>query len=328
MPTSTARADGVRPWRELLGEHFVDLDVRPDPDGPLPGEVRSRTVGSLQLSRVRSIDQQALRTPGLARSDRRHYVQVGLLEQGSARVRQDGRECLLGAGDYTVYETDRPFSWELRTAGSPVWSLLVLTWCRPGAVGPGDGLSARRMDGSSGLTGVLGRMMRDLVGSADVVGPDPDDRLAGELLELVTTAAGTAPGPLSQAARTDRALLAAVRTHVEEHLADPDLDPRAIAAAHFISVRQLHRLFAGEQETVARFVTRRRLERARAELARRGTRELPLAAVAHRCGFADPSVFGRAFRAAYGMTPSRYRTLAAGDLLPAPSTGSRRACEA
>ena len=198
---------------------------------------------------------------------------------------------------------------DLRAVGQP---LLVLTWCRPGAVSPGDGLSARRMDGSSGLTGVLSRMMRDLVGSHDVVGDDPGDRRAGELLELVTTAAGAAPGPPARAARTDRTLLAAVRAYVEEHLADPDLDPRAIAAAHFISVRQLHRLFAGEQETVARYVRRRRLERARAELACSGACELPLAAVAHGCGFTDPSVFGRAFRAAYGVTPSRYRALAAG----------------
>ncbi|MGY1681438.1 helix-turn-helix domain-containing protein [Geodermatophilus sp. SYSU D01176] len=313
MPTpTTARSAGVRSWQALLGEHFVDLDVLPAVDGPLPGEVRSRAVGSLQLSRVRSIDQRALRTPGLARSDRRHYVQVGLLEQGRARVQQDGRECWLEPGDYTVYETDRAFSWELRTGDAPTWSLLVLTWCRPGPVPPGEGLSALRMDGSSGLTGVLGRMIRDLVDSSDVVGADPGDRLADELLQLVATAAGAVPLPPAPAARTDRALLAAVRAHVEEHLADPTLDPRSIAAAHFISVRQLHRLFAGEQETVARYVRRRRLERARAELARSGARELPLAVVAHRCGFADPSVFGRAFRAAYGVTPSRYRALSAG----------------
>ena len=153
------------------------------------------------------------------------------------------------------------------------------------------------------------------------------DRLAGELLELVTTAAGAAPAAPART-RSDRVRLAAVRAHVEGHLTDPDLDPRAIAAAHFVCVRQLHRLFAGEQETVARYVTRRRLERARPELARSGACGLPLAAVAHRCGSTDPSVFGRAFRAAYGMTPSRYRAPTVGGLLPAPSRGSRRACEA
>ncbi|MGY1636386.1 helix-turn-helix domain-containing protein [Geodermatophilus sp. SYSU D00742] len=313
MPTpTTARSAGLRSWRDLLGEHFVDLDVSPATDGALAGEVRSRAVGSLQLSRVRSVDQLARRTAGLARADRRHFVQVGLLEQGAARLQQDGRDCRLDPGDYAVYVTDRPFAWELRAGpGAPAWSLLVLTWCRPDPAAPAHGLTARRMDGRHGLTGVLGRMLADLVRSDDAVDADPGDRLAGELLELVTTAAGGDRSP-GGAARADRDLLAAVRAHVEEHLADPGLDPRSIAAAHFVSVRQLHRLFAGEEDTVARYVRRRRLERAREELARSGARELSLTALAHRCGFADPSVFGRAFRAAYGVTPSRYRVLARG----------------
>lgn len=314
MPApTTARATEVRAWRDLLAEHFVDLDVSPAVDGPLAGEVRSRAVGSLQMSRVRSVDQAALRTAGLARSDGRRYVQVGLVEQGAARVQQDGRECWLRPGDYAVYETDRPFAWDLRAAGGPAWSLLVLTWCRPAGAVPVDRSTARRLDGACGFSGVVGRMLTDLVRTPDVVVADPGDRLAGELLELVATAAGAAPPEPAGTTGADRALLAAVRAHVEEHLADPGLDPRSIAAAHFVSVRQLHRSFAGEQETVARYVRRRRLERARQELARGGAHELPVAAVAHRCGFADPTVFGRAFRAAYGVTPSRYRALTSGD---------------
>jgi AraC-like DNA-binding protein len=312
MPTSTrARCAGVQRWRDLLGEHFVDLDVAPAGDGPVAGEVTSRAVGSLQLSRVGSVGQQAVRTAGLARADGRRYVQVGLVERGGARVRQDGRECWLQPGDYVLYETDRPFSWELSAGTAPAWSLLVVTWCRPGA--SAGGLTARRMDGSCGLTGVVGRMMTDLVHSPDVTGADPGDRLAAELLELVTTAAGVAPAPVSGTRRGEEALFSAVRVYVEEHLADSALGPRDIAAAHHVSVRQLHRLFAGRSETVARYVRRRRLERAREELGRAGARDLPLSAVAHRCGFTEPSVFGRAFRAAYGLTPSAYRSRAAGD---------------
>ncbi|SNS06608.1 transcriptional regulator, AraC family [Geodermatophilus pulveris] len=309
MPTSTsARCTGVRPWRDLLGEHFVGLDVTPAGDRPVAGEVTSRAVGSLQLSRVGSVDQRAVRTAGLARADGRRYVQVGLLERGAARVQQDGRECWLRPGDYALYETDRPFTWELSAGTAPAWSLLVLTWCRPEA--SAGGLTARRLDGSAGLTRVLGRMITDLVGSPDVVDAGPADRLAGDLLGLVTTAAGAAPPPPAGTPRGEDALLRAVRAHVEEHLGDPALGPRDIAAAHFVSVRQLHRLFAGRQDTVAGYVRRRRLERARDELAR--APDVPLSAVAHRCGFTDPSVFGRAFRAAYGTTPSRYRARVAG----------------
>ncbi|SNR94762.1 transcriptional regulator, AraC family [Geodermatophilus saharensis] len=311
MPTSTTtRCSGVRPWRDLLGEHFVDLDVAPATDRPVAGEVSSRALGSLQLSRVGSVDQRAVRTAGLARADGRRYVQVGLLERGAARVQQDGRECWLQPGDYALYETDRPFTWELSAGTAPAWSLLVVTWCRPEA--SAGALTARRLDGSAGLTGVLGRMMTDLVHSPDVTAADPGDRLAAELLDLVTTAAGAAPPRPAGTPRGEDALVCAVRAYVEEHLADPGLGPREIAAAHFVSVRQLHRLFAGRQETVAGHVRRRRLERAREELGRADARALPVSAVARRCGFPDPSVFGRAFRAAYGLTPSRYRALAAG----------------
>jgi AraC-like DNA-binding protein len=308
MPTSTTtRAADARSWRDLLGEHFVDLDVAAA--GPLRGDARSRAVGNLQLSRVSSVDQQVHRTPGLTRSDGRRFVQIGLLERGSGRVLQDGRECWLEPGDYALYETCRPFSWELRApAGAPAWSLLVLTWSGVELAGSTE-LTARRLDGRHGLTGVLGRMISDLVGS-DVEGDDPGDRLAGELLGLVTVAATPGREAPAEPSTGDRALLGAVRTHVEEHLADPGLGPGSIAAAHFVSVRQLHRLFADQEETVARYVRHRRLERARQELLRAGP-ELSLTALAHRCGFTDLGVFGRAFRAAYGTTPSRFRAQAA-----------------
>ncbi len=47
-------------------------------------------------------------------------------------------------------------------------------------------------------------------------------------------------------------LVAGVRAHIDDRLADPELSPASIAAAHHISVRYLHRLFAQEGTTVAR----------------------------------------------------------------------------
>lgn len=298
-------------WPDLLGEHFVELDVATDVPGPVEGTVASRTAGGLQLSRVRSVDQRVHRTPGLTRSDPRSYLQIGLVERGRGRVQQDGRECWLGVGDYVLYETARPFSWELRSAGSDAaWSLLVLTWSRDSLslpVADSQDLTARRLDGRSGLTGVLGRMIRDLVVTQDVAGTGPDARVAAELGRLVTSVAAASSLPAGPPPEPSgrRALARAVRAHVEDRLDDPELTPATIAAAHFISVRQLHRLFADQDETVARYVRRRRLERCREELLR--SPEATLASIAHRHGFPDPGVFGRSFRAAYGISPSQYR---------------------
>jgi AraC-like DNA-binding protein len=308
---STAPARGGPRWRDLLGEHFVELDVHAEDLGHLAGTVESRTVGGLQLSRVRSVDQQVRRTAGLARTDARHYLQIGLVEDGQAHLQQDGRECWLEPGDFVLYETARPFCWELRAARTATdWSLLVFTWSSDLLAlpaGSSQQLTARRLDGRAGITGVLGRMMRDLVASRDVAGAGVE--VARELGRLVTSVAAASweyaqPTP---AGPGQRALLHAVREHIELHLGDPELDPGRIAAAHFISVRQLHRIFADQDETVARYIRRRRLERCREELLLAGSREVSLTAIAHRSGFPDPGVFGRAFRVAYGISPSQYR---------------------
>jgi AraC-like DNA-binding protein len=322
-PTAPPSPVGTRrgvSWPDLLGEHFVELDVATDLPGPVQGTVQSRTVGGLQLSRVRSVDQRVHRTPGLTRSDPRSYLQMGLVETGRGRVQQDGRECWLGAGDFVLYETTRPFSWELLAPPTGAsWTLLVLTWSRsslPLLAAESEDLTARRLDGQSGITGVLGRMVRDLVTSQDVVGPGA--QVAGELGRLVTSVAAASSGPVGHAPDTPgrRALARAVRQHIEHRLGDPGLDPRTIAAAHFISVRQLHRLFAEQDETVARYIRRRRLERCRDELLR--SPGSSLTSIAHRFGFPDPGAFGRSFRAAYGTSPSQYR--ASGGRAPMPGT--------
>ena len=50
---------------------------------------------------------------------------------------------------------------------------------------------------------------------------------------------------------------------VEQHLGDADLTPAAVAAAHHVSLRQLHRLFETQETTVAAWIRHRRLERCR-----------------------------------------------------------------
>ncbi|WP_448639214.1 helix-turn-helix domain-containing protein [Geodermatophilus sp. URMC 63] len=93
---------------------------------------------------------------------------------------------------------------------------------------------------------------------------------------------------------------------VAGHLGDPGLDPAAVARAHHLSTRHLHRLFARQGTTVARHIRRERLERCRRELADpRGT--APVFAIARRWGFPDAAGLSRAFRQAYGTSPSEYR---------------------
>jgi AraC family transcriptional regulator len=92
--------------------------------------------------------------------------------------------------------------------------------------------------------------------------------------------------------------------YVTENL-DKPLNLEAVAAAACFSPYHFHRIFhASIGETLASFVKRVRLERAVYLLSHR--KRASLTAIAHACGFSSSSDFSRAFRAHYGVPPSRF----------------------
>ena len=78
-------------------------------------------------------------------------------------------------------------------------------------------------------------------------------------------------------------------------------DLAALAGVHASHLLRTFRRYHGT--TVANYARRRRIERARAEMA---TSTRPLSAIALDAGFSDQSHFTRVFRAAFGMTPGQY----------------------
>lgn len=102
------------------------------------------------------------------------------------------------------------------------------------------------------------------------------------------------------------ALVKAAMDYIEDRLlADPDLNPRAIAAALNVSVRTLYRAFGqGATSSVMGYVRTRRLERARAELI---STHLTVSELAARWHFADSSHFVKAYKKRFAETPTEGR---------------------
>ena len=107
----------------------------------------------------------------------------------------------------------------------------------------------------------------------------------------------------------DRALGLRVVEYLRAHWADPDISAARIAAEHHISVRHVYNLLAEAQISLGEWVRARRLEACRRELAGQAADRLTIAAVGRRWGFSNATHFGRAFKAAYGMTPREWRAL-------------------
>ena len=105
-------------------------------------------------------------------------------------------------------------------------------------------------------------------------------------------------------------------SHASAHLSE-DLSTAALSARAGVSERHLDRLFVQEVGvTPGRFVRRIRTEAAAHLLT--GT-DLPIAAIATKCGFRSAETLRLAFMATYGVSPSQYRatqTRAAGRSAP------------
>jgi AraC-like DNA-binding protein len=108
--------------------------------------------------------------------------------------------------------------------------------------------------------------------------------------------------------RADETELDRMLDYIDRHLADPDLSPSVIAAAHYVSLRRAHGIFHDAGLTISGEILRRRLERCRADLAVATDAAVPVAAIGARWGFRTATQFGRAFRNCFGEPPASYRS--------------------
>jgi AraC-like DNA-binding protein len=103
-------------------------------------------------------------------------------------------------------------------------------------------------------------------------------------LDLALNALRTAAGYTDQA-NLRRALAGDLKDHALARLSDRGLSPEAVAGVGYISVRQLHRLFARDGLTFGRWVREHRLRRCRDDLADQRLSHLTIAKIAARWGF-------------------------------------------
>jgi AraC family transcriptional regulator len=115
---------------------------------------------------------------------------------------------------------------------------------------------------------------------------------------------GLIRSPIQLARPLDDARLKRVLAYIEEHLAD-DITVADLANVACLSIFHFTRAFAASMGVPPhRYVSRRRLESAKAMIA---TGRASLGEIALDCRFSSQSSFTRAFRRATGMTPAEYR---------------------
>jgi AraC-like DNA-binding protein len=305
-------SDRFSRWRDAVLGLPVPVNVRMRYPGDLRAELETADLGPVNILSIYSRGRYEFeRTPELIhRSDPEGYrLIVGV--QGESGIVADDDEVSLRDRDLLLLDTSRPFrGW--RGAGDEAVQWKVLTV--PRNMVPIPRKTVTRLVGSrvTGRTevGVLVSGFLRQVMQAPERFPEPDRvRLAFTVADLLAVliahgleASHTVP---PESHRT--LLILRINDFIRHHLGDPGLGPQTVAAANLMSVRQLHKLFSTQDQTVAGWIRLRRLEACRQDLADPLLIEVPVHAIAARRGFSSASHFSRAFRAHLGMTPQEYR---------------------
>ncbi|WP_221639907.1 helix-turn-helix domain-containing protein [Actinoallomurus bryophytorum] len=225
-----------------------------------------------------------------------------LMRRGSWRfARSDGRgeDITVPAGSFIVRHDGPPSLFDVESGATAEVMILPASLIQP------------LLGGSQQIVGSAhSAEMRVLMAHAHMVGETACDLTAAgvqsardALIELVK---GAVRREFDDAEpRLAPALARAAMEIADGRLTDPGLSPASLAHQLHVSVRTLHRAFVTAGEPVGAYIRRRRLERARMELAA-PVRRPGIAEVAARWQFADSSHFIRAFKNHYGQTPADF----------------------
>jgi AraC-like DNA-binding protein len=291
-------------WREAISPtHEAAL-----PDGSDPGRfsayARGFNLGSFLAIETRVSEQVLTRTSRTIRADQVDSYVIRLQRRGRWRGEADERLIEVDAGDVMVLDMARP-SLALG-AGIDNINLILPRDVLDALLPPFD------MHGLV-LQGAPAALLRShLLALADNLPHLP----AGHASDVARATCNLVAACLAPARETTARALTPlalarfieVRRHIDRNLSSPVLNPDAICKALGVSRSTLYETcepFGG----VAALIQRRRLDRIRAILTDRRERRT-ISEIAYQHGFISKAHFSRAFRAAFGMSPSEAREAA------------------
>jgi AraC-like DNA-binding protein len=310
-PDDAARESRVERVRKAICETIAPFDLRVTEDRGGRGEVHSADVGMVRVVAAPGspVIGEVVRTARLIRSSDPEMCKIDLVLRGRAVLEQDGRQAALDAGDFTFVDLSRPC--QLVGDLSGVVAVLFPRSLLPLRYRDTRQLAGVTFDGGEANGALVAALVGRVVNRLDAYTGAGSAQIGAAVFDLITAALAVRldrPETIAPEARF-RTLTWRVKMFIEERLGDPALSPGQVAAAHHISLRYLHRIFAGQQTTVGTWIRSRRLDHCRRDLVDPVLAGRPVGAVGAGWGFIDPTQFGRAFRSAYGVTPSEYRRM-------------------
>lgn len=294
-------------WTEWIWRQFGGLESDLYGDTGFDGQMASTRAGDVVFTKLEANRHRVIRSPKLARASENQYLKIVAPWQGSAAVEQHGRQAWVRPGGWAIYDTTG--SYEIANP-ERVEHLIVMV-PKEQFLERGlrlEPLMARHVGGAKGISRVALEAMRSTWQELPSMG-SVAARGAGEMIvELVRLSLLELAGRATETSQLE-AFRDRIRDHISQHLRDPDLTIDRMAAALNCSKRHLHNAFSEEDDTLAHYIQRRRVQACMRDLRNPELAGRTITDIAMSWGFNNSAHFSRVFRDYAGLSPRDYRQI-------------------
>ena len=304
--TCIVAEDDFEEWHDVTCRNYSRSDFRRESDSSFSANIVLRPYGALGLTDGWSNGGAVTltRSPTEFRHDSRDHFTLFYVTEGEIGIEQEGRQAVGKPGDFFIYDQARPIVLDFK----PVYRAWMLGIPRPmleARIAGTRSFTARVIGGSSKVGRLVGSIVEQLDGFDSDTKPGVIDLIGDATLDLVAAALAAEAGGTMPGSGSDHPLLGAAVAFLRANLNEATLDLETIAQRLNTSSRSLNRAFATEGTTPMRWLWRQRLEACNRAIAEGRVRNITEAAFSY--GFSDTSHFSRAFKKAFGRSPSSLR---------------------
>ena len=112
-PSHGTATERLECWRHAVSDNLVPLEVLPRESTDFSASLHAVRVGQVQMSVISAAPHSIARTRRHIASDAPDFFQLTLQLTGQGVLTQLDRQARIGPGELVVYDTRRPFTYEL-----------------------------------------------------------------------------------------------------------------------------------------------------------------------------------------------------------------------
>ena len=286
-------------WQQRVREVYFNLDVA-FRSSTGSGRLLDQNLGPINVSCLNSSAMQYQRTKP---AQHESYFLITLPLQNRLRMQQGQKDVYCERGQVLLQHANEPYVLEYGHENT-LWVMKVPSKLLKQHINHPENHTASVFDGNTGIGKLLSQNMV-LLGQELLNGhlnPQQATYYNDFLLQLFAQVVKQDERVLhSDDTSVRQAQLLKIQNFIACNLSHSELNPQYVATACGISVRYLHSLFQGLDNTFTRYVQQQRLQAAYQCL--QAQPERSVSDIVYSCGFNDQSHFTRLFKLTYQTTP-------------------------